>query len=152
MMPTNRLVALLTPVFSAAAAIGTAFVRKHFPGLPVPSGAELTGLEITAATAGAASALKWLHGHQKWEERADWVDHSAQAVAARAEKADPAYTQEVEKYVQGEIAALEHRLTSTSIVSDAEELASQPPAPPVRTTKGAGAVQQVPAPTAPRGS
>jgi hypothetical protein len=130
-MPINRLVALLTPVFSAAAAIGTAYVRKHFPGLPVPSTGELTGLEITAATAGAASALKWLHGHQKWEERIDWAAHASQALVASAQKADPTYTQQVERYVQGEIAALEERLAvAAPVVSDAEEFANQPPPPP----------------------
>jgi hypothetical protein len=142
-MPINRLVALLTPVFSATAAIGTAYVRKHFPGLPVPSTSEMMGLEITAATAGAASALKWLHGHQKWEERIDWAEHQAKAVAADAQKADPTYTQEIERYVQGEIAALEQRLASrATLVSDAEEFANQPVA----------AAAPASAPAAPAGS
>lgn len=121
MMPTNRLVALLTPVFSAAAAIGTAFVRKHFPGLPVPSAGELTGLEITAATAGAASALKWLHGHQKWEERLSWAEQEARAAARLADRVAPGYSQAVDLAAHGEISRL---------VSDAEEFANQPPAPP----------------------
>jgi hypothetical protein len=150
-MPVNRLVALLTPVFSAAAAIGTAYVRKHFPGLPVPSAGELTGLEITAATAGAASALKWLHGHQKWEERVDHAALQVQMFGSAAQKADPAYTQEVQKYVQGEIAALEQRLASAPIVTDAEEFAS-PPTAPAAAPQAPAQVQQASTAAAPQGS
>lgn len=122
-MPTNRLVALLTPAFSAVAAIGTAWARKHCPGLPVPSVTELVGIELSAATAAAGAALKWLHGHQKWEERADHAAHWAAQAAGDAHSVAPEYAKEIEKYVQGQIAALEARL---SIVSDAEEFAAQP--------------------------
>lgn len=73
MFQANRRVALLTPLFTAAAAVSSAWLRKHFPGLPTPSQGELAGLEITTATAAAAAALKWLHGHQQWEARLAWA-------------------------------------------------------------------------------
>lgn len=71
MIPVNRLVALLTPVFAAAAAVGSAWLLKHFPGLPVPSTAELTAVEALGATTAGGAALKWLHGHQAREKRFD---------------------------------------------------------------------------------
>ncbi|HTA98681.1 MAG TPA: hypothetical protein VK730_13695 [Solirubrobacteraceae bacterium] len=124
-MPVNRLVALATPLFAALTAVITALVRKHCPGLPVPSTTELTGLELTGAAAASAAALKWLHGHQKWEARVEDAEHLATHIAAQAQSIDPAYTKQIHDYVQGELASLEAKLTTG--VSDAEEFANQPP-------------------------
>lgn len=74
MFPVNRVVAVLTPVFTAAATVGSAWLLLHFPGLPVPSKAQLLTAEIGGATAAVSAALKWLHGHQKWEARADQAE------------------------------------------------------------------------------
>src|ERR1700743_3106684 len=84
MIPINRLVALLTPVFAAAAVVGSAWLLKHFPGLPFPSTAELTAVEALGATTAGAAALKWLHGHQKWEERVADAENIAGGASHRA--------------------------------------------------------------------
>lgn len=63
-MPTNRLVALLTPLFTAVAGLATGAAAKY--GLHLDP-TQVTSIEIAAATAGAGAALKWLHGHQQYE-------------------------------------------------------------------------------------
>jgi len=84
--PLNRLVALLTPVFSAVAAVGTAYAARHFPGLPPISPSTVVPIEITAFTGATAAALKWLHGHQGYEKivaEAEKVDTLVRAELAR---------------------------------------------------------------------
>ncbi|MFZ1925299.1 MAG: hypothetical protein WAU42_04050 [Solirubrobacteraceae bacterium] len=80
MFPINRVVALATPVFSAVAAVGSAWAAKHFPGLPTPSTGQLLGVELAGATAATGAALKWLHGHQKYEARLAALEHEAMTV------------------------------------------------------------------------
>ena len=70
MFSLNRGVALLTPAFTAGAALVSAYAAKH--GLNLPAG-EVETVEIAAATAAAGSALKWLHGHQGFER----LEHEA---------------------------------------------------------------------------
>jgi hypothetical protein len=77
MFPVNRVVALLTPVFAAAAAVGSAWLTKHFPGLPTPSSGQILGVEIAGATAAGGAALSWLKGHQQWEARIDEAEQAA---------------------------------------------------------------------------
>jgi hypothetical protein len=77
MFPVNRIVALLTPVFAAAAAVGSAWLTKHFPGLPTPSSGQILGVELAAATAAGGAALSWLKGHQQWEQRIDEAERDA---------------------------------------------------------------------------
>jgi hypothetical protein len=77
MFPVNRVVALLTPVFAAAAAVGSAWLTKHFPGLPTPSSGQILGVEIAGATAAGGAALSWLKGHQQWEARIDGAERDA---------------------------------------------------------------------------
>lgn len=89
MFPINRRVALLTPVFSAGAAVGSAWLLKHFPGLPVPSASELLAVELSAATSAAAAALKWLHGHQQYERLKAQVAAEARQAVATIDKLDP---------------------------------------------------------------
>jgi hypothetical protein len=109
MLPVNRVVALLTPVFSAASAVGSAWLLKHFPGVPTPSASELLGVEVTVATSAGAAALKWLHGHQAWEKRVaefdpqiDLVGHAVKVVT----QADPKLKADLEALVQSEVARL----------------------------------------------
>jgi hypothetical protein len=115
MIPVNRLVALLTPVFSAAAAVGSAWLLKHFPGLPVPSTVELTAVEVLGATTAGGAALKWLHGHQAFEKRLDEAERDAKLLAAHVTAAAPALAK-----APGAV--------FDRVVSDAEEFAHQPPA------------------------
>lgn len=65
MFSVNRIVALLTPVFTAGAALASAYAAKH--GLNL-SASEVLTVEVAAATAAGGAALKWLHGHQKYEQ------------------------------------------------------------------------------------
>src|ERR1700748_3732441 len=116
MIPVNRLVALLPPVFAAPAALGSAWLLKHFHGLPVPSTAELTAVEALGATAALGAALKWLHGHQAFEKRLDEAEQQAKLLAAHLAAAAPALAK-----VPG--------VVFERAVSDAEEFAPQPPVP-----------------------
>jgi hypothetical protein len=109
MFSLNRVVALLTPVFSAGAAVGSAWLLKHFPGVPVPSSSELLGVEVTVATSAGAAALKWLHGHQAWEQRLAKLDPQIDLVGSAVKvvtKADPQLKADVEGIVQAELARL----------------------------------------------
>lgn len=63
-MSLNRVVAFLTPVFAAVAGVGSAWLARHFPGIPPLPPADIVAFEITAATTAAGAALKWLHGSQ----------------------------------------------------------------------------------------
>lgn len=68
MFTVNRIVVFLTPVFTAAAAVGTGWLSKHFPGLPTPKSGEVVKLEIAGATAALGGALMWLKGHHQYEK------------------------------------------------------------------------------------
>jgi hypothetical protein len=65
----NRVVAVMTPVFTLAAAALTGYVAKHFPGLPRIPASEIAALEGVVALSAAAAALKWIHGWQQHEAR-----------------------------------------------------------------------------------
>ncbi len=109
MFSLNRVVALLTPVFSAGAAVGSAWLLKHFPGVPVPSANELLGVEVTVTTSAGAAALKWLHGHQAWEKRVAEIDPEIDLIGSAVKvvtKADPQLKADVEGIVQAELARL----------------------------------------------
>lgn len=64
-MPINRLVALLTPLFTTAATLGSAWVARHIGIHPTPD--QLLAIETTVATSALGAAGMWLHGHQKYE-------------------------------------------------------------------------------------
>lgn len=116
MIPVNRLVALLTPVFAAAAAVGSAWLLEHFPGLPVPSTAELTAVEALGATTAGGAALKWLHGHQAYERRIKTLERAVSPSVESVVKVAPVFAQ-----VPG--------VVFNQAVTDAEEFAHQPAAP-----------------------
>jgi hypothetical protein len=88
-IPTNRLVALLTPVFTAVAAVGTAWLGKHFPGLPVPTKTQVVVYEGLGASAALGSALKWLHGHQKYEAIVADTEQTITHLIAQGKVTDP---------------------------------------------------------------
>lgn len=65
LLSIERVVAILTPtVFAPAAVIITAFVAKHFPGLPHPTPDTIVGLESAAFLGACGLGWKWLHGRQ----------------------------------------------------------------------------------------
>lgn len=129
MFPINRIVVLLTPVFSAGAAVGSAWLLKHSPGVPTPSAGELLGVEITVATSAGAAALRWLHGHQAYEQRLmQYADVLKQGEAAAA-KADPKLLEEVKAFVEGEVSrVLSHASVNIAGAPPVSAAAVQPPA------------------------
>jgi len=140
MFPLNRVVVLLTPLFTAAAAVGSAWLVKHFPGLPVPSQGELLGVELAGATAAGGAALKWLHGHQKYEDRlavlerdaihiattvTDAAEAGGQPAALTATPVDP----EVGQKAKTEIARLEGLLADARAALGGQAAPAQAAAP-----------------------
>lgn len=108
MFTVNRVVALLTPVFAAGAAVGSAWLTKHFPGLPTPTTGELLTAEIAGATAAIGGAVTWLKGHQAWEKTvADIVpQHVIDEVVStvkRVEAIDPKLAGEIEAIARAEV-------------------------------------------------
>jgi hypothetical protein len=106
MLPLNRAVALLTPVFGAAASIGSAWLAKHFPGIPTPSAADLKNIEVAGFLSATSGAIMWLHGHQKWEARIQTVEQKVEQVVDVAETVDPGLVKALEQIVKAEIAKL----------------------------------------------
>lgn len=84
-IPINRRVVLLTPVFSAVAGILSAWLARHFPGLPTPTNEQLTYVEIAGFAVATTTAGQWLKGHQKYEALVLDVEKAAQA-AIEAQK------------------------------------------------------------------
>lgn len=68
-MTVNRIVAFLTPVYAGLSGWVVQWVADHFPGAPTLSKGELTAIFVAGSTAAIGSALTWLHGWQKHEER-----------------------------------------------------------------------------------
>lgn len=61
-----RFVALLTPVFAAAAGWIAGLVAQYLPGVQLDTG-QITMFMVAAAVAAASSAWKWLTGWQQHE-------------------------------------------------------------------------------------
>jgi hypothetical protein len=172
MPPLNRVVAVLTPAFSAVAAVGSAWLTKHFPGLPTPSQGQILGVEIAGATAAGGAALSWLKGHQAYEKRLDEGLIVAKKVETGATKADPGLVGYLEQLVEAKVKALTNDNptpdlsgltveTAKPAVADNSELASQyadtaPAATPTPTPAAAVAQQATaaatPAQTQPAGA
>lgn len=68
-MSVNRIVVLLTPIFTGLAGFVAQWIAVHFPGTPALDQGELTAIFIAGATAGLTAALAWVRGWQKHEER-----------------------------------------------------------------------------------
>src|SRR5579862_986678 len=79
-MSANRIVTILTPVFTAVAALGSGYIAKS-TGLNV-SPAELLAVETTVGVSAAGAAIKWLHGWSVFEQ----AEQHAQLVLAEADK------------------------------------------------------------------
>ena len=65
-MPLNRVVALATPLFAAAAGWVSTWLAENIPGVSIPQSA-LEEIFIAGALIALAPAAQWLHGWQKWE-------------------------------------------------------------------------------------
>jgi hypothetical protein len=152
MFPVNRVVALLTPVFALVASVVSAWLLKHFPGVPLPSSAELVAGEVAGATAVVGPALSWLKGHQAYEKRLDEGLIVAKKLEQDATKADPGLVSYVERLVEAKVKALTNDnptpdLTGLTVettkpaVADNSTLAPQyaTPTPPPAATPAAPA-------------
>jgi hypothetical protein len=67
-MPLNRVVALATPLFAAAAGWVATWLADNVPGVSIDQGA-LEEIFIAGALVALAPAAQWLNGWQKWEAR-----------------------------------------------------------------------------------
>jgi hypothetical protein len=67
-MPLNRVVALATPLFAAAAGWVATWLAENVPGVSISQDA-LEEIFIAGALIALAPAAQWLHGWQKWEAR-----------------------------------------------------------------------------------
>lgn len=112
-MPLNRVVALFTPVFAAAAAVGTGLLTKYV-GVSIPA-SDIVALEIAGASVAAGSALKWLHGSQLAEKYAHEIQLQANALAhaAAVEGIKIPTESELVKAAEAEAARLAAQLAST---------------------------------------
>jgi hypothetical protein len=75
-MPLNRVVALATPLFAAAAGWVATWLADNVPGVSIDQGA-LEEIFIAGALVALAPAAQWLNGWQKHEAR---VAESQQAL------------------------------------------------------------------------
>jgi hypothetical protein len=92
----ERVVALLTPFFSAGAGWVTSVIAHNIPGVSVPSG-WVAGLFATGTAAAAAAALKWLHGRQKFVNFTTDSEHVIQEVVSRLQAVGGAPLVDIEK-------------------------------------------------------
>ncbi len=67
-MQLNRVVALATPLFAAAAGWVATWLAENVPGVTIDQGA-LEEIFIAGALVALAPAAQWLHGWQKYEAR-----------------------------------------------------------------------------------
>jgi hypothetical protein len=67
-MSLNRVVALGTPLFAAAAGWVATWLAENVPGVSISQDA-LEEIFIAGALIALAPAAQWLHGWQKWEAR-----------------------------------------------------------------------------------
>jgi hypothetical protein len=67
-MPLNRVVALATPLFAAAAGWVATWLAENVPGVSISQDA-LEEIFIAGALVALAPAAQWLYGWQKWENR-----------------------------------------------------------------------------------
>jgi hypothetical protein len=67
-MSLNRVVALATPLFAAAAGWVATWLAENVPGVSISQDA-LEEIFIAGALIALAPAAQWLHGWQKWEAR-----------------------------------------------------------------------------------
>ena len=67
-MQLNRVVALATPLFAAAAGWVATWLAENAPGVSIDQSA-LEEIFIAGALIALAPAAQWLHGWQKWEAR-----------------------------------------------------------------------------------
>lgn len=152
-IPASRVVAVLTPVLAAGSAVGTAWLSKHFPGLPKFSPTEVTALAVAGAGSVVGPAVKWLDGNSKFERDTLTLSHEAAQLdksltheAAQADKVDPGIAEKVEAFVKAEVAKLAPKVIEevgapasawpdVEHVADEVTAAAEQPASPAQTVE-----------------
>lgn len=102
---SSRVVAVLTPLIAAGAAVGTPWLVK-LTGLAINS-AEVTAFGVAGAGAVVGVAVKWLDGHSKWERDVLALNHETGVIdktlaheASKADSADPGLTARAKEIVE----------------------------------------------------
>jgi hypothetical protein len=98
----ERVVALLTPFFSAGAGWVTSIIANNIPGVSIPSG-WVAGLFATGTTAAAVAALKWLHGRQKFVNFTTDSENVVHEVVARLQALGGTPLVNIEQAVAGQL-------------------------------------------------
>jgi hypothetical protein len=80
-MSLNRVVALATPLFAAAAGWVATWLADNVPGVTIDQGA-LEAIFIAGALAALAPAAQWLNGWQKFEARQADAQHAIEVANA----------------------------------------------------------------------
>jgi hypothetical protein len=80
-MSLNRVVALATPLFAAAAGWLATWLADNVPGVSIDQGA-LEEIFIAGALVALAPVAQWLHGWQKWEAREADAQHAIELANA----------------------------------------------------------------------
>jgi hypothetical protein len=80
-MSLNRVVALATPLFAAAAGWVATWLADNVPGVSIDQGA-LEEIFIAGALVALAPAAQWLHGWQKYEAREADAQHAVEIANA----------------------------------------------------------------------
>ena len=80
-MSLNRVVALATPLFAAAAGWVATWLADNVPGVSIDQGA-LEEIFIAGALVALAPAAQWLHGWQKWEARREEAQQAVEIANA----------------------------------------------------------------------
>ena len=82
----ERVVALFTPLFAAAAAWITGVIATIVPGAPPVNTADITALEIAGAAAAIAAAIAWLHGRAFFVRDSQDAEQAIQIAQKRLEE------------------------------------------------------------------
>ena len=80
-MSLNRVVALATPLFAAAAGWVATWLADNVPGVSIDQGA-LEEIFIAGALVALAPAAQWLHGWQRFEAREADAQHAVELAHA----------------------------------------------------------------------
>jgi hypothetical protein len=125
----ERVVALLTPVFAAAAGWVSTEIAKLIPGLGIPRD-QLVAVFVGGATIAAGSALKWLHGRQKFVNFTTNSDQVVDKVVAEVQKTVAANSNlsgavsQIESALNAHQSAIEQALSS-HLPAGAQEVAQE---------------------------
>jgi hypothetical protein len=110
-IPTNRLVAVLTPlVFAPLAGAISVLAAKYFPGVDIDQGS-VTAVFVAGATIAFGKAALWMRGWQAWEQQ--------QTAASPAESAATEEVADLEPDDGEDAAGVEDEVVDEDDIEDA---------------------------------